>query len=76
MNGFRVLQLSIANTGKKENPNRSYIYSSEEATNFKARCIALASAIKIELADANRRESTCCSKTAADATMSLSMIMI
>ena len=32
------------------------LLSSEEATNFKARRIALASAIKIELADGNRRE--------------------
>jgi hypothetical protein len=32
---------------------------SEEATNFKARSIALASTLKIELADGNRRESTC-----------------
>jgi hypothetical protein len=29
---------------------------SEEATNFKARSITLASAMKIELADGNRRE--------------------
>ena len=29
---------------------------SEEAMNFKARCIALASALKIELADGSRTE--------------------
>jgi hypothetical protein len=49
------------------------LLSSEEATNFKARRIALVSAIKIELADGNRRESTCCQKTAADATLSPSL---
>jgi hypothetical protein len=32
------------------------ILSSEETTNFKARNIALTSALKIELADGNRRE--------------------
>jgi hypothetical protein len=36
---------------------------SEEATNCKARSIALASALKIELADGNRAEYTCCPKT-------------
>ena len=49
------------------------LLSSEETTNFKARRIALASAIKIELADGNRRESTCCPKRAADATLSPSL---
>jgi hypothetical protein len=49
------------------------LLSSEEATNFKARRIALASAIKIELADGNRRESTYCPKTAVDATIPLSL---
>jgi hypothetical protein len=49
------------------------LLSSEEATNFKARRIALVSAIKIELEDGNRRESTCCPKTAADATLSPSL---
>jgi hypothetical protein len=37
--------------------------------NFKARSIALASALKIELADGNRREATCCPKTSTDATL-------
>jgi hypothetical protein len=37
------------------------------------RRIAFASATKIELADGNRRESTCCPKTAADATIPLSL---
>jgi hypothetical protein len=32
------------------------LLSSEETTNFKARNIALASAMKIEIADGNRRE--------------------
>ena len=49
------------------------LLSSEEATNFKARRIALASAIKIELADGNRGESTCCPKTATAATLSPSL---
>jgi hypothetical protein len=49
------------------------LLSSKEATNFKARIIALASALKIELADGSRRESTCCPKTAADATLSPSL---
>ena len=43
---------------------------SEEAMNFKATRIALASALKIELADGNRAEQNCCPKTAADATLS------
>jgi hypothetical protein len=43
---------------------------SEEATNCKARSIALASALKIELADDIRAEQTRCPKTAADATLS------
>jgi hypothetical protein len=47
--GFWDLQHSIANRQERE---------SEEATNFKARSIALASALKIELADGSRREST------------------
>jgi hypothetical protein len=33
-----------------------HLLSPEDATNFKARCIALASALIIELADGNRRE--------------------
>jgi hypothetical protein len=37
--------------------------------NFKARSIALASALKIELANGNRREATCCPKTSTDATL-------
>jgi hypothetical protein len=40
---------------------------------YLTRRIALASATKIELADGNRRESTCCRKTADDATISLSL---
>jgi hypothetical protein len=49
------------------------LLSSEEATNFKARRIVLASAIKIELADGNRRETTCCPNRAAYATLSPSL---
>ena len=45
---------------------------SEEAMNFKARIITLASILKIELADGNRTEQTCSPKTAADVTLSLS----
>ena len=46
------------------------LLSSEEATKYKARSIALASAVKIELADDNRRKYTCCPKTAVYATLS------
>jgi len=46
------------------------LLSTEEATNFKARSIALASARKIELADSTRAEQTCCPKTGSDATLS------
>jgi len=46
------------------------LLSSQEETNFKARSIALASALTIKLADGNRREYTCCQKTAGDATLS------
>ena len=66
-------QLLIANMQGRVFEEIMHLLSSEEATNFKARRIALASAIKIELADGNRRESTCCPKTAADATISLSL---
>jgi hypothetical protein len=66
-------QLLIANMQGRVFEEIMNLLSSEEATNFKARRIALASAIKIELADGNRRESTCCPKTAADATISLSL---
>jgi len=45
------------------------VLSSEEATNFNARSIALASALKIELADSNRREHSCFPKTAGDAAL-------
>ena len=59
----------IANMQGRVSEEIMNLLSSEEATNFKARRIALASAIKIELADGNRRKSTCCPKTAADATL-------
>ena len=49
------------------------LLSSEETTNFKARNIALASAMKIEIADGNRREQTSCLKTAASANLSPSL---
>ena len=45
---------------------------SVEITNFKERNITLASALKIELLDGDRREYTC-QKTAADATLSPSL---
>ena len=45
------------------------LHSSEEATNFKS--CTLASSLKIELTDGNRRETTFSTKTkAADATLS------
>ena len=50
-----------------------HLLLSEEATNLKARPIALASALKIELTDGNWREYTYCPKTAADATISPSL---
>jgi hypothetical protein len=40
---------------------------------FKARSITLYSALKMEMADSNRREYTCCPKTAADASLSPSL---
>ena len=48
----------IANMRGRVSEEIMNLLSSEEATNFKARRIALASAIKIELEDGNRREST------------------
>ena len=66
-------QLLIANMQGRVFEEIMNLLSSEEATNFKTRGIALASATKIELADGNRRESTCCPKPAADATISLSL---
>jgi len=50
------LQLSIANRQERESEQIMHLLLSEVATNFKARCIALASALKIELADGKRTE--------------------
>jgi hypothetical protein len=50
------------------------LLSIEEVTNFKARIIALAFALKIELADGSRRGLTCCPKTAAGDTVSQSLV--
>jgi len=66
-------QLLIANKQGRVPEEIMNLLSSEEATNFKARSIALASAIKIDLAHGNRKESTCCPKTAANATLSPSL---
>jgi hypothetical protein len=49
-------QLLIANMQGRVFEDIMNSLSSEEAANFKARPITLASAIKIELADGNRRE--------------------
>jgi ribonuclease HI len=51
-----VLQLSIANRQERESEQIMNLLFSEEATNFKARSTALASALKIELADGIRAE--------------------
>ena len=48
------MQLSIANKQEREYEHIMNLLLSEEATNFKARSIALASALKIELTDGNR----------------------
>jgi hypothetical protein len=69
MKEFSVLQLAIPNR-EREYELIMNLLSSEEATKFKARRIALASALKIELADGNRRNNTGCRKTAVDATLS------
>ena len=53
---FWVLQLSIANRQTSESEQIMNLLLSEEATNFKASSIALASALKIELADGNQAE--------------------
>jgi hypothetical protein len=47
---------------------------SEEAMNFKAMCTALVSPLKIERVDGHRREAICCSKKAADAILSPSLV--
>ena len=52
--GFWVLQLLIANKQERESEHIMNLLLSEEATNFKATRIALASALKIDLADGNR----------------------
>ena len=54
--GFWVLQRSIANRQERESEQIMNLLFSEEATNVKARRIAVASALKIELADGNRVE--------------------
>jgi hypothetical protein len=52
-------------TGKKKSESEQImnLLSSEEATNFKARSIALASVLKIELADEENRPPACCANT-------------
>jgi hypothetical protein len=49
------LQFSIANRQERESEKMMNLHP-EDAMNFKARSIALASALKIELADSNRQE--------------------
>ena len=51
MKGLFALQPSIANRQERESEQIMNLLSSAEATNFKARKFALASALKIELAD-------------------------
>lgn len=50
------MQLSIAHRQERESEQIINLLSSEEVTNFKLRRIALVSALKIGLADSNRRE--------------------
>jgi hypothetical protein len=54
MKGFWALQLSISNKQERESEQIIHLLLSEETANFKARSIALASALKIEQADDNR----------------------
>jgi hypothetical protein len=51
--------MTFANSQERESEQIINLLSSEEATTFKARRIALYSALKVELADGNRRQSTC-----------------
>jgi hypothetical protein len=48
------MQLSIVNRQERESEQIINLLSIEEATNFKARSITLAFALKIEIADGNR----------------------
>jgi len=48
MNGFWVLQLSITNRQERESEQITNLLLLEEATDFKASSIALASALTIE----------------------------
>jgi hypothetical protein len=50
------LQLSIANRQERESEQILKLLLSEEAMNFIARRIALASTLKIELGDGNRTD--------------------
>ena len=68
MKGFLVLQLSIAKRQERESEQIKNLLLSEEATNFRASRMALASAEKMELADGSRSDATRCPKTAAEAT--------
>ena len=65
MKGFWALHLSIAYRPEIESEQIMNLFL-QEATNFKARSIALVSALTIELADGNGREYICCRKTAAE----------
>ena len=51
--------MTFANSQERESEQIINLLSSEEATTFKARGIALYSALKVELADGDRRQSTC-----------------
>ena len=55
MKGFWALHLSIAYRPEIESEQIMNLFL-QEATNFKARSIALVSALTIELADGNGRE--------------------
>jgi hypothetical protein len=50
------LSFTTLNREERDSEQIMNLLLSEEATNFKARSIALASALKIELADGNRTE--------------------
>jgi len=63
---FPGQRLSFANRQERESEHIMNFLSSKEITNFKAKCIALSSALKIELADGYCTEANCCLKTDAN----------
>lgn len=65
-----ISNASLVSWSERESENIINFLSSEETMNIKAKCIALSSAMKIELADGYCTEANCCLKTDDNGTLS------